>query len=70
MKIEIPCPACGQKPADRVCLRDGEVWICMSCGYQEIGAGVDIEAQLVALAACDPKLAACWREALGLTEAY
>jgi ribosomal protein L37AE/L43A len=69
MKIEIPCPACGHSPADVLRLRDGEVWLCLGCGYQEISAGVDVEAHLVALAAVDPRLAARWRDALGLVEA-
>lgn len=67
MKIPLPCPACGHCPVDKLALRDGEVWVCLGCGYQESSAGVDVEAQLVALAAVDPGLAACWREALGLT---
>lgn len=69
MKIEIPCPACGHAPADVLDLRDGEIWLCLGCGYQEISASVDIEAQLVALAAVDPGLASSWREALGLVAA-
>ena len=69
MKIATPCPKCGQMPADALDLRDGEVWVCLACGYQEVGAGVDVEAQVTALAAVDPRLAACWREVLGLLPA-
>jgi hypothetical protein len=43
---------------------DGEIWICPACGDQEIGDGVDIEAQLNALTELDPDIAASWRECL------
>lgn len=66
VKVHAPCPECDQTPVNRLDLLDGEIWICPSCGYQEITAGVDIEAQINALAAHDPDLAAGWREAIGI----
>lgn len=59
MKIETPCPACGQKPTEGLDLRDGEIWLCLDCGYPEVGAGADVEAQLVAL----PRWIRGWRRA-------
>lgn len=66
IKVDAPCPECDQSPVNRLDLIDGEIWICPSCGYQEITAGVDIEAQINALAEHDPKLAAGWRETVGI----
>ena len=66
MKIDAPCPECGENPVDQLDLIDGQIWICPGCGYQEITAGVDIQAQLDVLADQDPELAAGWREALGI----
>tara|TARA_B100001079_G_scaffold156158_2_gene133851 strand:- start:384 stop:587 length:204 start_codon:yes stop_codon:yes gene_type:complete len=66
IKVDGPCPECSQSPVNRFDLMDGEIWICPGCGYQEITAGVDIEAQLNALAEHDPELAAGWRETLGI----
>lgn len=66
IKVDTPCPECNQTPVNRLDLIDGEIWICPGCGYQEITAGVDIEAQLTVLAGQDPELAADWRKALGI----
>ncbi|MES1927241.1 hypothetical protein [Salinisphaera sp. T31B1] len=66
VKVDVPCPECSQTPVTRLDLIEGEIWICMSCGHQEIIAGVDIEAQLDILADHDPQLVAGWREALGI----
>lgn len=63
-KIDTSCPECDQAPVTRLDLIDGEIWICTSCGYQEITAGVDIEAQLAVLAEHDPTLAAAWQKEL------
>lgn len=65
-KVDAPCPECDQTPVNRLDLIDGEIWICPACGYQEITAGVDIEAQLMTLSEYDPDLAADWRAELGI----
>lgn len=64
MKVDAQCPKCGQMPVDVLDMVDGEIWICPACGDQEIGDGVDIEAQLNALTELDPDIAASWRECL------
>lgn len=64
--IDTPCPECDRIPVNLFEFFDGEIWFCPACGYKEISASVDIEAQLAALAEYDPHLATGWRESLGL----
>lgn len=66
IEVDTPCPECDTTPVNRLDLLDGDIWICPACGYQEITAGVDIEAQLNMLAEYDPELANNWRETLGI----
>lgn len=65
-QVNAPCPVCDHTPVNRLDLVDGEIWFCPGCGYEEITAGVDIEAQLAALAEYDPEIAAAWRTELGI----
>ena len=69
MKIDVPCPHCKQTPVDVLELVDGSIWICSGCGYQEVSAGVDIEAHVRMLTTYDPTLAASWCQTLGLPAA-
>lgn len=65
-KVDTPCPECSQTPVEVLDMLDGQIWICPACGYQELSAGVDINAQLNVLADYDPDLAAAWRYELGI----
>lgn len=46
--VDVRCPECCHSPVNHLELIDGDIWICPECGYQELTAGVDIEAQLKA----------------------
>lgn len=64
--VDAPCPECDANPVHVLEVLDGQIWLCPACGYSETEETVDIEAQLDALDAAAPEVAAEWRRVLGL----